>query len=171
MANPGNQINQILNNVLLFPPSPSDISSPHANSRVIGESNTKRHDFQHLPKETASLPWQIFMAAWMASEDKRGTFPRQALQSKENDRALKPSLTQEIKEKPLSRVLKALTFLSSSFLLQRRLASHGQLPVFVNTVLLEHSHAHSFPDPLRLLSCCNSGAEELQQRLLVAREA
>lgn len=123
------------------------------------ESNTKLHSFQHLPEETASLPWQIFTVAWTASEDKRGTFPHQALQSNKNDTALKPSLVQEIKEKPLSRVLKALTFLSNSFLLQRRVASHGLLPVFVNTVLLEHSHAHSFPDPLWLRSCCNSRAE------------
>ena len=38
-------------------------------------------------------------------------------------------------------------------------AKSNQPPVFVNKVLLEHSHAHSFINCLWLLSCCEGGVK------------
>ena len=107
----------------------------------------------------------------MVSEDKSGggrLFPHRVLHSRRNGVALKSSVMQEIKEKLPSLGLKDPTFLSKALLIGRRLASHGLLPVCVNIVRLEHSHAHAFPDPPWLLSCYNSRAEGLRQRLYVA---
>ena len=44
-------------------------------------------------------------------------------------------------------------------------AKSGPLTVFVNKVLLEQSHAHSFMHCLWLLSCYNGRVEKLQQRV------
>lgn len=87
------------------------------------------------------------------------------LQGNKNDEALKYSVTRKYHESFLVGVKGATSLLTFP---SEDVANHGLLPVSVNTVLLEHSHAHSCLYPLRLLSYYNSRVEYLQQRPYVA---
>ena len=62
-------------------------------------------------------------------------------------------IEKQMRQRP---VLEALEQESTNYGTQ---AKSGPLPVFVNKVLLEHSHAHSFTHPLGLLLCSKGQAE------------